>query len=558
MISNDEQNLKDKISQVWKSSQERIVKTQASRGNSGYVDLHKVAIVSDSLALINEKIARDLQVASFNKKNHELYLAVYDPAKPGLDQLIKDLQKQGNFVKVFLVSKDSLEYAWTFYRFVTTEEEKGRGRVAISEADVVKLSQAIKSTQQAHDEIDKVIKVSTSDSLEVILAGALALRASDVHFEVSKIGAKIRYRIDGVLQDIDSDINPDSYRLILNRIKLLSSLRLNISGSQDGRFSFAMGDVVIELRVSIIPSEFGETVVMRVLDPRVIRLDLKDLGMRPDDLEIARKEILSPHGMILNTGPTGSGKTTTLYAFLQKVARPELKVITIEDPIEYHLNDIEQTQVDKNRGYTFANGLQAMMRQDPDIILVGEIRDSETAQVAIQAALTGHLVFSTLHTNAASGVIPRLTNLGAPVSSIGPALTLVIAQRLVRQLCPKCKIHLNQDAKTKEKLENFLSTLPERVDRARFSSVDLYKAKDGGCLECNNTGYLGRVGIFELLQVGEDIEGLIEKKAGEAEINQFARKQGMVTLQQDGIIKVLSGITSFEEVEKITGALEWW
>jgi type IV pilus assembly protein PilB len=347
--------------------------------------------------------------------------------------------------------------------------------------------------------------------------------------------------------------------MILLRIKLLCNLRLNISTiSQDGAFSVKLGNLEIELRVAIAPSEFGEAIVMRVLDPRSIEITMAQLGFRDDDLAIVQESLRAPNGMILNTGPTGSGKTTTLYAFLRTLATPDIKVITIEDPIEYHLAGIEQTQTNEKQGYTFANGLRSMMRQDPDIILVGEIRDKETADIALQAALTGHLVFSTLHTNSSSGVIPRLIDLGAQQVSIGPALNLVIAQRLLRKLCTKCKVSKPVDAGLKIKVEAFLKQLPERVERTPYQNItELFEPKEGGCENCHGTGYRGRCGIYELLKVDDSFETVIAKHAGEAEIGTFSRSQGIVLLQEDGILKTLSGLTSFAEVESVTGPIEW-
>ena len=268
-----------------------------------------------------------------------------------------------------------------------------------------------------------------------------------------------------------------------------------------------------------------------------------------------------PNGMVLNTGPTGSGKTTTLYAFLRTLATPDVKIITIEDPIEYHLQGIEQTQVDEPAGYTFANGLRSMMRQDPDMILVGEIRDKETVDIALQAALTGHLVFSTLHTNSSAGVIPRMVDLGAQPVSIGPALRLVIAQRLVRKLCEKCKVAKPIDTELQGKITKFLAQMPPRLDKKAYENVtQIYEAKvDGekkGCEFCHFSGYKGRSGIYELLKVDETFEPLIQKHAGEGEINKFSREQGIIYLQEDGILRVLSGQTSFEEVVNVTGPLK--
>jgi len=315
-----------------------------------------------------------------------------------------------------------------------------------------------------------------------------------------------------------------------------------------------MGGKDIELRVAIAPSEFGEVIVMRVLDPDAIGISLEELGFRKDDLDIAKIELKRPNGMILNTGPTGSGKTTTLYAFLKYKSAPESKIITIEDPIEYHLEGIEQTQVDPDNDYTFVNGLRSMMRQDPDIILIGEIRDRETAEIAIQAALTGHLVFSTVHANQAAGAIPRLIDLGVKSTSIGPATNLIIAQRLIKRLCVDCKEKVKISGELEKKINNFIAKLPDRVDKKNYKKINIYKAV--GCEKCAGIGYKGRVAIYELLRLTKEVEEILAKGGGEIQINEFSRKEGMVTMQEDGILKVISGMTTFDEVEKITGPLE--
>jgi len=406
-----------------------------------------------------------------------------------------------------------------------------------------------------------------------ILAEAIKLGASDIHFEPTHNFTKLRMRIDGLLYDVFNELKKNFYERLLSRIKLLSGLKINIADeTQDGRFTIKFPEKEVEVRVAIAPSEFGEVVVMRVLDPDAINLSLPDLGIRDDDLEIIKNELKRPNGMVLNTGPTGSGKTTTLYAFLKYKKNSEIKIITIEDPIEYHLEGIEQTQVDDEAGYTFANGLRSLMRQDPDVILVGEVRDKETGEIAVQAALTGHLVFSTLHTNKAAGAIPRLLDLGVKASSIGPALNLVIAQRLVRRLCPDCKVAEKVDETLKSKIEKFLAGLSKRVNRENFKEIKIFKPQ--GCAKCNNLGYKGRVGIYELflndpqyeklfidperaiLSSHKTLEELISQQAGESTIEKFALEQGMITMQQDGILKAISGMTTLEEVEGITGPIQ--
>lgn len=388
--------------------------------------------------------------------------------------------------------------------------------------------------------------------LEILLMGAAGLRASDIHWEPEESSVRIRYRIDGLLYDAGA-VPRASYDAIIARVKLLSGMKLNADRPQDGRFAVHFSGRVVDIRVSGAPSQYGETFVLRVLDPATIHASLESLGLRADDLAIAREEIIAPNGMILNTGPTGSGKTTTLYAFLGERARPEIKIITIEDPIEYHIAGIEQTQVNLDAGYSFANGLKAIVRQDPDIMLIGEIRDQETAEIAIQAALTGHLVFSTIHANEAAGAISRLLDLNVKETSIGPAIHLIIGQRLVRRLCDVCKKPQPFDDALREELERQVAALPARVDRSLIPAIRLFEPV--GCDACDSLGYRGRIGIFEFLRVDEEIEHLVVQKAGKADIERLAVERGMVTMREDGIIKALCGITTIEEVVAATGPL---
>lgn len=560
MISNKNPQLEEKLKRAWQESQERQTKAQASRGHYGYLDLTTIGIETDALKLIPEDRARELGVAAIQFRNNTVALAVADLTAPATQGMINDMAKRGIIARPFLVSPQSLEYAWSFYKYIPKETKEIASRVDIKQQKATDLTAQLTTVAKVAEALLPVMMktVAIGELMEIVLAGALATRASDIHFEPGEHVGRLRYRIDGVLRDVTPSVPMRVYQLIISRVKLLSNLRLNVSNvSQDGRFTIGLGGSEIELRTSVIPSEFGETIVMRVLDPKAIELKLSDLGLRPDDLVIIQEELRAPNGMVLNTGPTGSGKTTTLYAFLKAVASQETKIITIEDPIEYHVKGIEQTQVDPEAGYTFSNGLQAIMRQDPDVILVGEIRDKDTAGIAVQAALTGHLVFSTLHTNSAAGVIPRLLDLEAPITSIGPALNLIIAQRLVRKLCPQCKQKVVVTPELAAGIELFTKNLPSRVDKSTLSSKELYTAPtgDNSCVACEGVGYKGRVAIFELLRADEKIESLIRAHAGEGELSEFAKKQGMVSLQQDGIIKALMGVTSLAEVESVTGPI---
>ena len=425
-------------------------------------------------------------------------------------------------------------------------EQKITGEIKIS-PPLLNITQKIKNVSDFKERIGEFLEKSVTELSEVILGGGIHLEASDIHIEPREEQAKIRIRIDGLLQDV---INFDLkiYEGLLNRIKLLSGLKLNITDRpQDGRFSILINEVAIEIRTSTLPAEYGETIVLRLLNPKAL-IELEVLGLREDLLEIFEKEIKKPNGMIIVTGPTGSGKTTTLYAFLRKVQKPEIKIITIEDPIEYHLKGISQTQVDPKAGYDFANGLKSIMRQDPDVVLVGEVRDLETVETALQAALTGHLVLTTLHTNDAAGTVARLTSLGAKSSNIGPAINIAIAQRLVRKICKKCSKLEKASSEILRKLKKELKGI--KIPKLT-KSLKIPEAK--GCKDCNFIGYRGRIGIFEAFLVDDEMEKFILTNPSIAALREKAIKKGMVTMKQDGLIKVLEGVTTIEEVERVVG-----
>ncbi len=548
-------NLTDKLSKMRREAEERDAQRRAANLNLKYVDLSKTPVVVEALALVDEKTARKAKLAVIEKKRNKLAVVSVDPAALEAKKILDDLSKKGYQYSVFVVSSSGLEHVFNFYKYAPVEAEKITGKVEVE--DVSKLKKELSTLDGLKEVLEKqeFESFNAAPIFEIILAGALLNRASDVHFEPTGKNIKLRFRIDGLLRDVFV-LKSNFYQFLVSRVKLLSGLKLNISDKpQDGRFTIQLVGKDVEVRVALAPSEFGEVIVMRLLDPDSINLTLKDLGFRDDDLEIIQKNLERPDGLILNTGPTGSGKTTTLYTFLKTKKSPEIKIITIEDPIEYHLDGIEQTQVDEEAGYTFASGLKSLMRQDPDVILVGEIRDKETAEIGIQASLTGHLVFSTIHANRSAGAIPRLLDLGVKNVSIGPALKLIIAQRLVRRLCDKCKISSSEEKDLKNKIEKFLDKLPKRVDKSEYKEIKIFEPK--GCDNCLSTGYKGRVAIYELLEVDSEVEELISKQAGETAINKFATDKGMTTMQEDGILKVISGVTTFDEVKGVTGPIEW-
>ncbi len=406
-----------------------------------YIDLSTTTIQNEALRVVSEEEARKIMVAPFKIQGHEAHVAVHNPEMDGVAAFADDLKRKGFNVTLYLASTASLERAWARYKELSFAEQSKHGGLDVSNETLAELKDRIRSmedVQKIAEEITSGNELHTiSHLLEVIIAGAVAIKASDVHIEAEEARTRVRYRLDGVLVDV-LFLDQKVYHLLNSRIKLVAGLKLTITTkAQDGRFSIFIDDNEISLRTSTVPGAYGESIVMRILDPKSIQVNLEDMGIEPKLFSIIDAEIKKPNGLILITGPTGSGKTTTLYSFLRKIYSPELKIITIEDPIEYHLAGITQTQIEP--GYTFLDGLRAALRQDPDVIMVGEIRDGETAKIAVESALTGHIVFSTLHTNNAAGVIPRLIDLDVNAKIMVSALSLSIAQRLVRKLCKECK-----------------------------------------------------------------------------------------------------------------------
>ena len=431
------------------------------------------------------------------------------------------------------------------------ERQKITGEVSIPAQLAKEVLGEVQNITQLQVKLNEAQSEGVSRIFAVLLVSTLPLDASDIHVEAKEEGAKIRLRIDGLLQDV-IEFSRETYEELLSRIKLVSGLKLNVADKpQDGRFSivFEQGQP-IEARVATLPAEYGEAVVLRVLNPRNL-MALKDLNLREDLLQLFRQELKKPNGMILATGPTGCGKTTTLYAFLKEISSKAIKVVTIEDPIEYHLEGISQTQVHPERGYDFASGLQAIVRQDPDVILVGEIRDESTAQIALQAALTGHMVLSTLHTNDAPGTVSRLISLGAKPISIAAASNLMIGQRLVRRVCKKCAGYSLASASQRLAFKKGLKGIPPQLQPKMTTSLKIAKAQK--CEDCNLTGYKGRVGLFEAIVVDQKMEEHILTNPSLSALRQFAIKRGMITMYQDGLIKVMEGITTLEEIERVTG-----
>lgn len=553
-----EKRLSEKLSEFSVQSEEREAKLLAQKLGVEYINLSIIAPKTQALELISFEQAKGAFCAPFLLKDKDVSLACKNPDLIATKAIINELKQLGFQIKIYVVSEASLNGAWNSYRLINESKKKGiTGKIDIESTKLDELKERVKSIIDLKKEVESFNSPFTSQILEIILAGALALDASDVHIEAEEKVARLRYRLDGALQDI-TDLSVAHYHSVLSRIKLMSGMKINVHATaQDGRFTIRANNINIEIRVSIIPSAYGETIVMRVLNPKTINLKLEDLGFRVDDLAIVSEQLARPNGIILNTGPTGSGKTTTLYAFLRRIYNPEIKIITVEDPVEYHIDGITQTQVNAEKNYTFANGLRSILRQDPDVILVGEIRDNETAEIAMHSALTGHLVFSTLHTNDAAGTIPRLLDMGIQPAILGPALNLAIAQRLVRKLCPLCKKKITLNADEAKRVKEIVEKIPARAQRPDLKNeIEIYEA-GVGCEKCNGTGHKGRIAILELLVVDREIQDIINgsKSPTINEIKDEAVKKGMVTLQEDALLKILAGMVSLKEAEEVVGKI---
>jgi type IV pilus assembly protein PilB len=491
--------------------------------NVDFIDLKSLDIDSDVLNLIPEELAVERKVVAFSKKGKKVMVAMEDPKDLELAEHVR--KAIGNKIKVV--------------PFVAT---------GIGIKDALKLYK-----EQRHLKRKEKVKILDTDDLSIVgfinktIDEATNEESSDIHIEPLADRVLIRYRVDGVLHDYKV-LEKSNHAAIVSRIKILSDLKLDENRlPQDGQFSHQTNrGEKISLRVSIIPTIYGEKVVLRILQITSTRFNLEELGILPEDQEVVERVLEKTYGMFLLTGPTGSGKTTTLYTALGLINRPDINIITIEDPVENKLNRVNQIQVNSDINLTFASGLRSILRQDPDVVMVGEIRDSETATISVNAAMTGHLVFSSVHANTSAGAVPRLLNLGAEPFLIASTLNMVIAQRLVRVLCPRCK--------KEEKIDDFLK---ERIDMIQDDvSADIKKTlktnhQAVGCPACFNTGYRGRTGIFEILQIDRNVKKLIVNKSSSDEIWESARKSGAKTMLEDGLIKAAKGTTSMEEVFRV-------
>ena len=537
----------EQIKTLWQESKERIAQQLAAKNNLLYANLKRTAIETSALEIIDQKTAEEAGALVFSKIGKKIKLAVLDPSSFKVIQLIEDLKQKGYEVIVYVVTKESFDWAFSFYRFVKTPLEQIKQFINVSQNKLVEF-------QNLHEELLNIKKEDVTLLTATIFKSAISADASDVHIEPREKSALIRFRVDGVLYEV-AEIDKEKYQKLALRLKLISGIKINLENiAQNGRFSIQNNNNLFDVRASTLPSPNGEFFVFRILNPLKTSFGLADLGLSSKGVEIFSTYLSSPNGLIILTGPTGSGKTTTLYALLKRKYSPGIKIITIEDPIEYKLEGINQTQVTKN--YDFATGLKSIMRQDPDVILIGETRDKETAEIAIQASLTGHLVFTTLHTNEAAGTIPRLKELGVDPKLLADSLKLIVAQRLARRLCPYCKEKYILSPEEKETLIEAFSILsPKSGVRIPKDIPFLYKAK--GCEHCHFLGYKGQIGFFEFLPITSRIISRINTGATQDEIRKTAIDEGMVPLFHDGLLKVIEGITSLEELKRVAGDIDY-
>jgi len=526
------------------------VKAKAAALKVPFIDLTGREIPEEALREIPEEAAAFYKFVPISRKDNLLEIGMVDPGDLKAKEALRFITRQSGLeTKIFIISLTDFKNVLKQYRTLRGEVKK-----ALQELEKeLKTEEGVKPLKGKTGEIAKqiVAEAPITKIVAVILRHATEGRASDVHIEPVESKVKVRFRVDGVLYT--SLLLPkETQAAIVSRIKILSNLKIDETRvPQDGRFHTIVSGKKIDLRVSTFPTVGGEKVVLRVLDPTVGLRTFPQLGLQDYNLETLKSSIKQPFGMILITGPTGSGKTTTLYAILNELNQEGVNIVSLEDPVEYHVQGINQSQVRPEINYSFASGLRHVLRQDPDVIMVGEIRDEETANLAIHAALTGHILLSTLHTNDAVGVIPRLVDMGIGPFLLPAALNVAIAQRLVRRLCPKCKKEVTASPRTARIIKEQVAQLSPEQQKNLSLKEPLKIYRPVGCKYCGGKGTKGRVALYEMLKMTPRLETIISKDLSETGIREEAKRQGMVTMKQDGITKVLQGLISFEEMLRV-------
>ncbi|MEI7498288.1 MAG: GspE/PulE family protein [Candidatus Falkowbacteria bacterium] len=550
VVTDDDQNAQVKLAakqaDITKKNIEHEAKQLAEQVKQPYFYLVKFPISPEALQILPEDEARRLNLLCFFYDGAKLNFATTDPSNPEVKEVIDKMYKRYHCKgELFIISINSLKYGLDAYNRLPKHSEVRRS-ISITQEDLEKYSDKFTSFTDLQTQI---VDGNVTEILNAIMAAGVKSGTSDCHIEAEELDIKVRFRLDGVLHDVAS-LDAELWKKIISRLKSLAGVKINVGNKpQDGRITINTARERVDIRASFLPTNFGESVVMRFLRSSSVGLTFEQLGLRSNAFELLKKQIERPNGMIITTGPTGSGKTTTLYAILKKLNDSETKIITIEDPIEYQLKGINQSQT--NPTYSFGQALRSIVRQDPDIIMVGEIRDLETAEVAIQAALTGHLVLSTIHTNDAAGAIPRFLSMGAKGFLLAPAINAVIGQRLIRKICDGCKNVVEPSADHLEKAKQLLENLPAQ-EQANYDLDKLVFYTGTGCEKCQGIGYKGRLGIYEIMTMNAEIEQLIlTGKVSEYQMRDIAAKGGMVTMVQDGVVKAVEGLTSLDEVFRV-------
>jgi type IV pilus assembly protein PilB len=526
-------------------SDEDLIRAKADFLRIDYVDLVEIGFSPEALALVPESVAQKYKIVpySMDPKNKVLSVAMVNPLDIETVEFLE--KKTGLKVKSAIATEKQIK------EFISEKYVREKGITS-------EVSQALdeRKKDEAEMEAETAQKVSAeapvAKIVSTILGFAIKSRASDVHIEPQEDNVRIRYRIDGILQE-KYLLPRNVHDAVVSRIKILSNLKIDEKRvPQDGRFFFSADGNDVDLRISTLPTTYGEKVVMRLLQKSQKVPSLPDLGLRGLALKNLMEAMERPHGIIIVCGPTGSGKTTTLYSVLDKVATSKVNVVTIEDPVEYQMKGVNQVQVNTQAGLTFASALRSFLRQDPNVIMVGEIRDSETADLAINASLTGHLVFSTLHTNDASGVPPRLLDMGVEPFLLVSSLTCVVGQRVLRKVCKECVGEADIPPEMAEEMKKTLGPIYNMIeDKWKKDGKPMKAPKIVGCEKCNNTGYFGRIAIYEVMPMSERIAKLVVEKAAASDIQKQAAEEGMLTMKQDGYVKVLEGTTTMEEVLRV-------
>jgi len=532
---------------------EQVAKAESLLWGIPYFEGTSVGVSPELLSLIPESVAERFSLfpLEVDRKKGELSVVMTNPGDVSAIQFLSG--RTGFTVKPYIAEAVKVENL--------IKDSYSQGLVE-DITETLRTGTDVKARAGVVESMPESIVLGQSKSVQIvekILEYAVKSRASDIHIEPGEVKTRIRYRIDGILQE-KLDLSRDLHPGVVSRVKILAGMKIDERRlPQDGRFNYKVDGLEVDLRISSLPTVFGEKIVMRLLDKTAKVPSLADLGLRGKALKTLEESVLVPHGIILITGPTGSGKTTTLYALLTKINTSKVNIVTLEDPVEYQMPGVNQVQVNPQAGLTFASGLRSFLRQDPNIIMVGEIRDEETADLAIQASLTGHLVFSTVHTNSAAGALPRLLDMKAEPFLLASSITAIVGQRVVRKVCQLCKETYVPEAAVTADIKTSLGNLyeawrqghPEAAEMAKKMGGEMVLSRGKGCSECGNSGYHGRIGIFEVLLVDEKIARLIMERADAGAVDKTAQGNGMILMKQDGYLKILEGVTTIEEVLRV-------